>query len=163
MNASTPSAATSVSGSSPLAPRISHEHAQTSAITRITRVRRRPLMRASTVNWSSTMTAVLTANDESDDVGRHLGHLAGVGREPGLHLAVADEHRDEGEQGQPQHGRLPEDLAVAAGRSGSSSSGLGLAADVPERPEQEGDRDEAARSASTRKIIVNVSGQSTST
>ena len=62
MNASTPIAAVSVSGRNPAAPRISQDAAHTPAITIITRVRRRPLMRLSTVNCSSTITAVLTAN-----------------------------------------------------------------------------------------------------
>ena len=64
MNASTPIAAASESGSSPAAPRISHDSAHTRAITTITRVRRRPLMRFSTANCSSTITAVLTANEK---------------------------------------------------------------------------------------------------
>jgi hypothetical protein len=62
MNARTPIAAASVSGTSPAPPRMSHEAAHTSAITHMTRVRRLPVMYLSTVNCSSTMTAVLTAN-----------------------------------------------------------------------------------------------------
>ena len=51
------------SGTSPAAPeRRATSTAQTSAMTTITRVRRRPLMRDSTGTAAATITAVLTAN-----------------------------------------------------------------------------------------------------
>jgi hypothetical protein len=92
MNASTPIAAMRVSGTSPEVPSSSHAAAHTPAITIITRVRRRPVMRLSTVNCSSTMTIVLTANGEADDRVETSATSRAICREARLHLPVADEH-----------------------------------------------------------------------
>ena len=48
-------------GTSPERPSSSHENAQTTPITAITRVRRRPSIRCSTTSWSTTMTSVFAA------------------------------------------------------------------------------------------------------
>ena len=62
MNASTPAIATVPPGKAPAIPSTSHEVPQIAAITISRRVRRRPEIRLSTANCSSTITAVLTAN-----------------------------------------------------------------------------------------------------
>ena len=100
---------------------------------------------------------------QADHPGRDLGHLPRVGGEPGLHLAVADEHREEGEQGQPQHRRLPEDLSIAAGRRRGIVGGLGLGCGRAGAARAAGPPGTRQLTASTRKITVNVSGESTST
>ena len=59
--AATSSVAPSVPGTRPEAPSSSQDSDQSTLITAITRVRRRPSMRCSTTSWRSTITTVLAA------------------------------------------------------------------------------------------------------
>ena len=81
-------------------------------------------MRRRTKNCSPTMTAVLTAKANPMTLGRHLADLTGERGEAGLHLAVADEHPEEGQQGHPHDGRLAQDREVGARAARSAPSGF---------------------------------------
>ena len=80
---------------------------------------------------------------EAEGAGRDLAHLTGEGREAALHLAVADEGRDETQACQPEDGRGPEQGAIAAGTV-VVLRGRDRGAVVAQGPDEEGEGDEHA-------------------
>ncbi len=81
---------------------------------------------------------------DADDLGGDLGDLSRESREAGLHLPISDEDRQEREKGQPQHGGSTQDLPVSPDGRGVDRC-LMLRAHVAERPENQSERDQAAR------------------
>ena len=95
---------------------------------------------------------------EADGAGRHLADLPGERREPGLHLPVADEARQEGERGDPDDGRVAQDREVARCRPApvaSAGGWSGRPATCRSGPSSR-PMGTSMQAASTRKIAVKV-------
>ena len=81
---------------------------------------------------------------EAEGARSNLTHLAREGGEATLHLAVADEGREEGEAGEPEHCRGAQERAVGTGRVGVVVGRRDGAALAAQGAEQEGERDHHA-------------------